>query len=79
MHCSYPTRAVESAVAVVTLSTPALHVFSQSLEGTYFENSEGAEGLVDYQEHFSVSQLETRDTHAYRGKPQLQDLPSKHL
>jgi hypothetical protein len=46
------------------MATP--DVFSQSLEGAYFEASEGAEGLVDHQVHFSVSQLETGDSTAFK-------------
>jgi hypothetical protein len=72
-------RAVESASAEVTRSKPTSDVFSQSLEGLYFEGSEGAEGFVDNQVHFSVSQLKTGDSTACKWEPELHDLPSKAL
>jgi hypothetical protein len=53
-----------------------LDTFSQSLERAYFEGSEGAEGFVDHQIYFSVSQLETGDTRAYKWEPELHELPS---
>jgi hypothetical protein len=71
------TRAVESASVVVTRSIAALDFFSQSLEGAYFEGSEGVEGLVEHQVHFSVSQLETGDGLATKWEPDLHELPSK--
>jgi hypothetical protein len=55
-------REVESASAVVTHSGPKANVFIQSLERAHSQGSEGAEGLVDHQVHFSVSHLETWDT-----------------
>jgi hypothetical protein len=76
-NSSYMARAVESASAVVTRSKPTFDQSSQSLEGAYFEASEGAEGLVDHQVHFSVSQLETGDSTAYKWEPELHELPSK--
>jgi hypothetical protein len=72
-------RAVEGASVVVTHSEPTLDVCSQSLEGVYFEGSEGAEGPLDHQEHFSVSQLETGDSTAFKWEPELYELPSKAL
>jgi hypothetical protein len=76
-NCSLIIRAVESASAIVTRSSKALDVFSQSLERAYFEASEGAEDLVDHQVHFSVSQLKTGDTTACEWEPELHELPSK--
>jgi hypothetical protein len=72
-------RAVKSASVVVTHSIPTLDVFSQSPKGAYFEGSEGAEGLVDHQVHFSVTQLETGDTMASRRESELHELPSKAI
>jgi hypothetical protein len=79
------TRAVESASAIVTpqllvtRSKPTLDLdaFSQSLDGAYFGGSEGEEGVLDHQVHFSVAQLETGDTPAYKWEPELHELPSK--
>jgi hypothetical protein len=65
-------RAVESASVVVTHTVPTLDFFSQSLEREYFEGSEGAEGVLDHQVHFSVSQLETGIITACKWEPELQ-------
>jgi hypothetical protein len=73
------TRAVESASMVVTRSTHTADIISHSLEGAYFEGSEGAEGLVDYQVHFSVSHHETGDTSPRKWEPELHELPSQAL
>jgi hypothetical protein len=73
-NCLYTTTAVEKPSVVVTRSIPTLYVITQSLERKYLEASEGAEGLVDHQVHFSVSQLETGDTHACKGEPELHEL-----
>jgi hypothetical protein len=56
---------------------PTLDVFSQSLDRAYFQGSQGTEGLVDHQVHFSVSQLETGDTPACMWEPELHELQSK--
>jgi hypothetical protein len=72
-------RAVESASVVVTHTVPTLDFFSQILEREYFEGSEEAEGLVDHQVHFSVSQLETGDNIACKWEPELHELPNKTL
>jgi hypothetical protein len=64
---------------VVTRSRPASDAFSQSLEGVYFEGSEGAEGVINHQVHFSISQLETGATIACKWEPKLADLLSKAL
>jgi hypothetical protein len=53
---------------------PTLDAFSQSLEGAYFEGSEGAEGLLDHQVHFSVSQLKPGDNIACICESELQEL-----
>jgi hypothetical protein len=49
----------------------------QSLERAYYEGSEGAEGVLDHQVHFSVYQLETGDGIAWKWEPELHELPSK--
>jgi hypothetical protein len=67
---SIQPRAVESPSVVVTHSKTS-DAFSQSLEGAYFEASEGAEGPPDHQVYFSVSQLETGDITACKWEPEL--------
>jgi hypothetical protein len=64
---------------VDTRSTPTTDICSQSLLRAYFEGSEGAEGVLDHQVHFSVSQLETGDTFTCKWEPELHELPSKAL
>jgi hypothetical protein len=64
---------------VVTRPKPTQDLSSQSLEFAFFEGSEGAEGLVDYQVHFSVSQLEAGDSITCKWEPELHVLPSKAL
>jgi hypothetical protein len=76
-NCSSTIRAVENAFVVVTRSSPTLYFFFQSLEGAYLEASEGAEGLLDHQVHFSVPHLETGDSITLIGKPELHELPLK--
>jgi hypothetical protein len=66
-------RAVESACCVVTISTRNPDVISQRLQGAYFEGSEGTEGALDHQVHFSVSQLETGDITACKWEPELHE------
>jgi hypothetical protein len=62
--------------SLVTRSIPTIELFSQSLEGTYLEGSEGTQGLVDHQVHFTVTQLETGDKMS-SGELQLHELPCK--